>query len=103
MDLLKFLAHLINGGNQPQPQAQQQAPQNQLAGQVAGHTPQPGYYDQAVRYDQAFQNGNTNSPEIVGPHAIDPMYYGYPADNTVQAPQIAPLQKKPYLPVIPKF
>ena len=63
---------------------QHQAPQTHNNGLVEGHQPMPGYHNQAVQYAQAMQRGDYNNPMVVGPHAIDPKYFGYPADTTAR-------------------
>jgi len=45
----------------------------QTPGTVNGHTPAPGYYNQAVQYNNDMNSGNFNGQ--------DPGNFGYPADN----------------------
>lgn len=60
------------------------------AAQAVKRQPVPGQAQ--VPFNQAFAdqyNANPTSPQFSGPHAIDPKYFGYPADE-VQMPQQMP-------------
>lgn len=59
---------------------------------VQGMKQQPVPGQAQVPFNQAFAdqyNANPTAPQFSGPHAIDPKYFGYPADET-QMPQQMP-------------
>lgn len=87
MDLFQLLGGILN-----KKQEQIQRPQGRALAQPARKvmtTRNP----QAEAYEQAFDRGDYNSPDIIG---VDPAQFGYPEDNTFrqsgrQTPNAGPI------------
>ncbi len=78
---MNLLHQLLGIGHPQQKHPQPPMAQQTQNGLVDGHQPQPGYHDAAVAYSKNIAAGGTGGP-------IDPMHFGYPADNSGSQLQI---------------